>query len=111
MVNVLVIDVSGVEYKFALDRAEIVRAEKMGLKLKALEDTPLTQMTFLWAIGLHKIQPKLFNEECYELYDKYLAENGDVQEVIQFLSNEYGSFFQTTQQSTEETKKARLEVL
>ena len=109
MNKVLVIDVENKEYKFALDRSEIVRAEKIGLKLREIETSPLTQISIFWCVGLHKLQPSLNEKQCLALLDKYVEEDGDVNEVIEFLSNEYAAFFQTTQANTK--KKARVETI
>lgn len=109
MAKKLVVDIENKEYEFALDRKEIIRAEKIGLKLKEIENNPLTQMSILWTVGLHKLQPTLSNEKALDLMDKYIEEGGDISEVVEFLSNEYASFFQTTQTDTKSLKKARVE--
>lgn len=109
MSKVLIIDVEEKEYKFALDRNEIVRAEKMGFKLKEIENSPVTQISLFWLVGLHKFHPNLNEKQALGLFDKYIDEGGDVNEVIEFLSNEYAAFFQTTQADTK--KKARVEMI
>lgn len=109
MARKLVVDIENKEYGFALDRKEIMRAEKIGLKIKEIDNNPLTQMSILWTVGLHKLQPTLSNDKALDLMDKYTEEGGDVNEVIEFLSNEYASFFQTTQTDTKSLKKARVE--
>ena len=104
----LIVEIEGSEYSFALDRKEIVRAEKNGLRLREADDSPATQMTILWTIGLHKYQSNINEKVCSDLMDKYIDEGGDIQEVIEFLSGEYASFFQTTQTNSKQLKKARV---
>lgn len=105
----LIVDIEGKDYEFALDRKEIIRGESLGFKLREIENNPMTQISLFWAIGLHKLQPKIKNDEALELLDKYLEEGGDINEVIEFLSNQYIAFLQTTQTDTKKVKKARVE--
>jgi len=109
MAKVLIIDVDGKDYRFGLDRNEIRRGEKKGLRLKDFEDMPIDQITTLWEVGLHKYQPKLTEVQCEALYDKYLEEDGDLMEVIEFLMKEYAHFVPTLQTDTPKVKKARYE--
>lgn len=111
MSKVLITEIEEKEYRFALDRKEIIRAEKLGLKLKDFETSPLTQISILWSVGLHKYQPNLSEQKSLDLIDKYVEEGGDINEVVEFLSNEYASFFQTTQADTKKLKKARVETI
>ena len=104
----LVIDVGGKDYAFALDRKEIKFAERLGFNLQAFNESPVSQMLTLWYAGLHKFQPKVSQNEAEELYDNYISEGGDAQEVIAFLSGEYADFLQTIQPDTAK-KKARIE--
>lgn len=104
----IAIEVSDKEYLFEIDRKEIIRAEKIGFRIKEIESSPLTQLYLLWNVGLHKNQPTLSMNFTNDLMDKYESENGDVSEVIDFLSNEYLNFLQTTPQNTKELKKARV---
>lgn len=108
MSKVLIIDVANKEYKFGLDRKEIVRAEKIGFRIREIESSPVTQISMFWKVGLHKHQPNLNDMQCDDLMDKYIEEGGDVNEVIEFLSQEYVAFLQTTQADTKK-KKARVE--
>lgn len=110
MSKVLIIDVQEKEYKFALDRKEIVRAEKIGFRIRDIENSPITQISLFWKVGLHKYQPNLNDNQCDELMDLYIEEGGDINEVIEFLSNEYVAFLQTTQVDTKK-KKARVETI
>lgn len=109
MSRVLITEIGGKEYKFALDRKEIIRAEARGFSAKEIENAPTTQMSFLWEAGLHKFQPNLKLDEALGLMDTYAEEDGDVQEVIEFLSTEYAAFLQATPKNSKKLKKARVE--
>jgi len=111
MAKVLITDIDGKEYKFALDRTEIIRAEKLGFKIREIENEPLTQISLFWFIGLHKFQPEIKQEEAFELLDKFMEEGGNLPEIVEFLSNEYAAFLQTTPTNSKKLKKSRVEVL
>lgn len=108
MARKLIIDIKGKEYEFALDRKEMVRGEGLGFEIDKLQTKPQTQISLFWAIGLHKFQPSLRLDKAFDLLDAYMQEGGDVQEVIEFLSEEYTAFSQTTQADTTKVKKARV---
>lgn len=110
MSKVLITEIEEKEYRFALDRNEIIRAEKLGLKLREIENAPITQLSILWSVGLHKHQPNLNEKQTLSLLDKYIEEDGDFNEIIEFLTGEYSAFFQTTQADTKK-KKARVEII
>lgn len=109
MSKVLIAEIGGKEYKFALDRKEIIRAEARGFSAREIENSPTTQMSFLWEAGLHKFQPNLKLEESLGLMDTYIEEDGDIAEIIEFLSNEYAAFLQATPTNSKKLKKARVE--
>lgn len=111
MAKVMIVDIGDKEFKFALDRKELVRAEKLGFNIRQIEDNPMTQISLFWTIGLHKLQPSLNENQCLELLDKYIEEDGDLTEVIEFLSQEYVAFLQTTQFDSKKSKKGRVETL
>lgn len=104
----MIIDIDGSEYAFGLDRSEIKRAEKLGFDINKFNSMPMTQTDLFWSIGLHKYQPNLNLDKCYKLIEQYQNEDGDIQEVINFLSEEYTTFFLATLQDTKTLKKARV---
>jgi hypothetical protein len=108
MAKKMIVDINGKDYEFALDRKEMVRGEGLGFRIDELASKPQTQVSLFWAIGLHKFQPTLRLDKAFDLIDVYMLEGGDVQEVIEFLSNEYQAFTQTTQVDTSKVKKARV---
>lgn len=103
------IEVGEKEYTLELDRKEIARAEVLGLRVREFENAPTTQSYLLFRSGLHKNHPNLKASECDDLFDKYAKEDGDTNEIIELLLNEYASFFSTTQADTTKVKKARVE--
>ena len=108
MGNKAKITVSDTEYVFELDRKEIVRAELKGLSIARYQDTILATSIKLWVAGLHKNNPTMNDAQCETLYDVYLAEGGDVGEIISFLMEEYQAFSPATQTDTAK-KKATFE--
>lgn len=111
MAKKFIVEIEDKEYAFALDRKEIVRGESLGLRVREIELSPVSQISILWQVGLHKFQPKMSAVTASELMDKYLEEGGDVQEVVAFLMEEYVDFFENTQTDTKKVKKGRVEVI
>lgn len=105
----MIVEVGGKEYTMELDRAEIVRSSSYGLDMTRLRNNPLEQMVILWTVGLHKNHPNLSPSLCAKLFDAYAyVEDGDMQEVIEFLSNQYQAFSLATQTDSNTKKKARI---
>lgn len=98
------VEIGGKEYVFSLDREEIKRGEKMGLRVRLIEDEPLTQISLLWFVGLRKHQPNISPKVADDLMRTYTEEGGSYEEIIAFLLEEYSTFFQTTQLNTEKKK-------
>lgn len=105
----MIVEVGGKEYKFELNREEIVRSSRLGLDMTRLNVNPLEQMVILWTVGLHKNQPQLSMSLCAKLFDVYAyEEEGDIREVIEFLSGQYQDFSFATQTDSNTKKKGRI---
>lgn len=105
----MIVEVGGKEYTFELNREEIVRSSSLGLDMSRLRVNPLEQMVILWTVGLHKNHPQLSLTLCSKLFDKYAyEEEGDMQEVIEFLSGQYQAFSLATQTGSNTKKKGRI---
>lgn len=109
MSRTLKVEIAGKEYAFGLNRKEIVRGEKIGLRLKNTEDMPGTQMVLFWKVGIHQHHSNLNDSQCEELLDQFVAEGGNLSSVVQFLSEEYAAFFSPTQTDTKPEKPLKIE--
>lgn len=103
----IIIEVNEKEYALEFDRNEIRRAENMKFDANKLGSEPYIQMTTLFRVALHKNHPNIGAKEADKLFDTYLDEGGDMQDLMELLLEQYSSFFSTTQANT--VKKARVE--
>jgi len=106
----MVVEIKDKEYVFTLNREIIKRGEKSGLNVRRLEDEPLSQVDMFWYVGLLVKQPNMLPKVATDLMRNYVEEGGDEKEIIAFLLEEYNTFFQTTQSTTEKKKPVIREV-
>lgn len=86
-------------------RKDAIKAEMSGLDItNAGKIISLTETLFY--TGLLAKQPKVTREEAVELLEKYMDEDGDVEEITQFLINEYTAFIKSP--DGEKKKKAKI---
>jgi hypothetical protein len=101
----LKVDIGGGNYFFELDRASIRWGEGIGFSMEDFKAKPLTQTQLMWAMGLHKHHPTLQVEKLFKLFDQYASENGDFEEVYEFIVNQYQTFLLATLEDSEKPKK------
>lgn len=102
------IEVSDKAYVLELNRTSIKWLEANGFVAEEFDVKPLTYIELLWTSGFVKNYPDLTRDECLSILDKYESENGDVQEVIKFLTEEYQSFILALADTKSKKKKAKI---
>lgn len=89
--NTCTIEINDKEYTLCLTRESIKQIENMGFNIQNFIQKPVTYQDILWYGGFiakHKdVNPNL----AIKLMESY-QEDGDVQEVLGFLSEEYSNF-------------------
>ena len=104
----LKVEIGDKDYLFELDRASIRRGELNGFIPQKIEQQPQTMLSMFWSVGLYKHHPNISYQKAVELYDKYADEGGDIQQVIEFLGEQYQTFSQATPEDSKKVKKAQI---
>lgn len=90
--NTCTINVGEKDYTLCLNRNAIKEMEKLGFNIQTFMAKPVTQMDVLWYGGFLTKHKNLSQNTVLGLLDKYREEGGDVNEVIEFLAEEYSNF-------------------
>ncbi len=75
-------------------RKDAIRAENAGLDITNAGKA-LTTTEILFYTGLLAKQPAISRGKALEIMEDYLAEDGDLEEIIQFLSEQYVAFIKS----------------
>ncbi len=102
------IEISDKVYTLELNRNSIKWLEANGFVAEDFDVKPLTYIDLLWTCGFVKNHAELTREQCISLLDKYESEEGDVQEVIKFLTEEYQNFILALADTKPKKKKAKI---
>lgn len=105
--NTCVIEIDGKEYSLSLTRNSVKKIEAKGFDIQEFARKPITMMDILWYGGFLVESPEISIDETTKLLESYQNEGGDVQEVIQFLAEEYASFANAPT-DTKSVKKAKI---
>lgn len=101
------IEIEGKEYTLCLTREAIKEIEARGFNIQNFIDKPVTCSDILWYGGFianHKeVNPNL----AVKLLETYQNEDGDINEVIEFLAEEYSNFVNAPV-DTKSKKKAKI---
>lgn len=104
----MIIEIEDKEYKLGYPtRKDAVNAERHGLRLLQLENSPLTVSQQLFYTGLLANHPSITEEEAETLLAKYIEEGGEVGEINGFLIKQYSAF----QQSPNGKKKKKAKIV
>lgn len=100
----LQIEIDGKEYTLGyFTRKDVKLAEKKGLRITKMEDETVTQTDKLFYTGLLAKHPEITEEEAEKLEQKFVEQEGDLSEIIQFLVGQFANFIQS--QNGKKTKK------
>lgn len=92
----MVIEIEEKEYKLGYPtRKDAINAERHGLRLLQLENSPLAVSEQLFYTGLLANHPSMTEDEASRLLGKYIEEGGEVGEINEFLIKQYSAFQQS----------------
>lgn len=100
------IEVGDKEYSLGFPtRKDAVRAEFEGLDITNAGKVLSLSETLFYA-GLLAKNPLMTREEAIEILEQYLTEGGEIEEITQFLINEYTAFIKSP--DGKKKKKAKI---
>lgn len=95
--NTCTIEIKGKEYVLCLTREAVKEIENRGFNIQNFVERPINMMDILWYGGFIANHKDVNFNLAMKLRDSYVEpdENGevaDIQEVIEFLADEYSNF-------------------
>ena len=87
-------------------RRDALRAEEKGLDVVNDNKKVITLTSKLFYTGLLAKQPQITEEEAMELMQQYIDEGGEIEEIIQFLTEQFVAFIQSP--TGKKKKKAKI---
>ena len=88
-------------------RKDALIAEEKGLDVINNNGKVLTLSSKLFYTGLLAKQPKITEEEAMDVMEQYINEGGEIEEIIQFLTEQFVAFIQSPA-GTKKKKKAKI---
>lgn len=98
----------GIPYTLEYSRKAFVTAEKDGFSIGRLREFPLSQSEVLFHHGLLKNHRTISAPKAADLFDEFLKQF-DLTDFVEFISEEYSSFFSTIQQNSDSKRKLQIQ--
>ena len=76
-------------------RLDAIKAEQNGLDVVNDNGKILTLSSKLFYTGLLAKQPRMKEEEALEIMQQYIDEGGEIDEIIQFLTEQFVAFMKS----------------
>lgn len=105
--NTCTIEVNEKEYKLCLTREAVKQIEGMGFNVQNFIQKPITYQDILWYGGFIANHPSVTPSLAIKIMETYKAEDGDVNEVLEFLSEEYSNFVNAPTDTASKKKKMK----
>ena len=108
--NTCTIEIKDKEYTLCLTREAVKQIENMGFNIQNFIQKPITYQDILWYGGFIANHSNVNPNLSIKLMESYKEEGGDVNEVLEFLSEEYSNFVNapTDTASKKKMKKAKI---
>lgn len=108
--NTCTIEIKDKEYTLCLTREAVKQIENMGFNIQNFIQKPITYQDILWYGGFVANHSNVNPNLAIKLMESYKEEGGDVNEVLEFLSEEYSNFVNapTDTASKKKMKKAKI---
>lgn len=108
--NTCTIEIKDKEYTLCLTREAVKQIENMGFNIQNFIQKPITYQDILWYGGFVANHSTVNPNLAIKLMETYKEEGGDVNEVLEFLSEEYSNFVNapTDTASKKKMKKAKI---
>lgn len=101
------INIKNKDYELVLTRNSVKWLENFGFSLEEFDKKPVTYYDILWNAGFVEKYPHIHPGLAEKLRESYEEEEGDVNEVIKFVVQEYTSFIHALT-DTKSKKKATI---
>lgn len=105
--NTCTITINDKEYTLCLTREAVKKIESMGFNIQNFIQKPITYQDILWYGGFVAKHPDVNSNLAIKLMESYREDEGDVNEVLEFLSEEYSNFVNAPA-DTASKKKAKI---
>lgn len=105
--NTCIIEINGKEYTLCLTRESVKEIEKLGFNIQNFIQKPITYQDVLWYGGFTAKHIDVNSNLAIKLMESYKQEGGDVNEVLEFLAEEYSNFVNAPT-DTASKKKAKI---
>lgn len=105
--NKCIIEIRDKEYTLCLTREAVKKMEDLGFNIQAFVNKPVSMMDILWYGGFVANHKEVSKNLAEKLMESYQEEDGDINEVIEFLAEEYSNFVNAPA-DTEKKKKAKI---
>lgn len=105
--NTCTIEINDKEYTLCLTREAVKKIEAMGFNIQNFIQKPITYQDILWYGGFIAKHPEVNPNLAIKLMESY-SEDGDVDEVLEFLSEEYSNFVNAPTDTASKKKKAKI---
>ena len=105
--NTCTIEIGEKQYTLCLTREAVKKIEALGFNISNFVNAPITYMDILWYGGFIANHSDVNPNLSVKLMETYKNEGGDINEVIEFLAEEYSNFVNAPA-DTESKKKAKI---
>lgn len=96
------------EYDLTLTRDSIKWLESRGFTIEEFYRKPVTFHDLLWHAGFLANYPSVHDGMADKLRESYIEEDGDVQDVIVFIVEEYTNFLNALTDTNSKKKKGKI---
>ena len=90
--NTCIIEINEKEYTLCLTRESVKKIENLGFNIQSFIQKPITYQDVLWYGGFTANHADVNPNLAIKLMETYKQEGGDVNEVLEFLAEEYSNF-------------------
>ena len=109
--NTCIIEVNEKEYTLCLTREAVKQIEDMGFNIQNFIQKPITYQDILWFGGFIAKHPSVTPSLSIKIMESYREEGGDVNEVLEFLSEEYSNFVNAPTDTASKKKKKKAKIV
>ena len=109
--NTCIIEINEKEYTLCLTRETVKQIEARGFNVQNYIEKPLTYTDILWHGGFLKNHADINFNLAIKLLETYQEEGGDINEVIEFLAEEYSNFVNAPADTKSKKKKKKAKIV
>lgn len=92
-------------------RKDAKNAEQNGLNLTNIDGKVLTSCDVIFYTGLLAKQPDIKEKEAEKILEQYQSENGDINEVTNFLTEQYMAFLKSPKGKMKKAKVIEMQII